>query len=145
MQFMNILVQAKKIKTTADGALVTTPEMIKGTFTPSSPVQIDMTGRFFSSLALKGAGAMHMEYFRSVNSPDPVNQDAIDAAIAAGTAIPAMDLSNVEWKYVGEEFIEHAPFHFVRQDIVGAINRSRYVQINLVRGGPLQEVYPYGT
>lgn len=135
----SLIVAASRARVAGE-ALCVTPNHVGGTQVPASPVVFDLRGAGLRALALRTEGSARIEFWRSANSPDPVNQAALDAGTST---IP--DYSNVQWLFVSDLSVSDPGLHDVPENLLASLNRARYAKIDKTHGAPVTEVHAYGS
>lgn len=131
----------------ADGSFSFVPGMIGGSKAPSSPVILDLLGGSIRSLVFDMKGSATIEAWRSINQPDPVNQDAIDAARTDGLPEddwPAPDFSNVEWILESTWTMENKGLHAFPLSLLSKLSASRYIKFTKRWGAVITMVHGQG-
>jgi hypothetical protein len=101
------------------GALLVTPEVLYGSFTPTSPAIIDNFAGFLRGLMITTVKNCHLEFWRSANADPPIATN---------------DYSNITWLYVGDLRLSGIGDHPISQDFLGRFGGSRYIKIEPLTG-----------
>ncbi len=114
-------------------SLCVVPGAIGGKIVAQSPYYGDQGGGKYSKVTFYHAGSVRIDVSISLNNQDPKNQAAIDAAKAAGTEPPKMDLDDIEWWPVGEHKAKHGP-SIQSAQLTGEGGLARYVRWEVLTG-----------
>ena len=131
-----VFIGERLVRVPEGGGACTIPVAVGVSRTSASILHFDHA-HILRELVFETEGAIRLEFWRSVNSPDPANQAAIDAALDAAQPVPEPDLSNIKWLFAGEKAYSDPGMHPADPSLLGNIRGSRYLKIDKTHGSTL--------
>lgn len=110
--------------------------------TPTSPIIVDQVGNDLADMQIEHLGASKLEFWRSINSSDPVNFDTDLGKVPDGET---PDHSNLKWRYIATLILGEEGTTEIPDDVLKVLSKSRYAKIEKVRGVEITLLHAYAV